>query len=200
MKVDDFFKGGKSVRGLWLEPEDDIRQGGFMGDVVQTAQGTDVVPFLREGDSLVGSLAPVIRDLTERPLESFLNRRLWALKNVSMAGLEIQRDGLKRNFRRTPADDWQPIDAEVPARELDPVLDHLMFLWASTHVPKGERETLSSVVKVTFSDRSGGTFTADIGATPSGEAQVSIGPMRAVLRRQELHGDLMAIMDKKPVR
>ncbi len=200
VKLTDFFDGGKSPRGLWLEPTDDIRQGGYLGDVVQTAQGTDVVPFLREGDTIVGSLAPEIRELTERPVQEFLQRRLWAMKNITLSGLEIERGGQKRLFRRTQKDDWQPADAEVPARELDPVLDHLLFLWASGHVAEGERESLSDTVTVTFADRAGKNFVATIGTTPSGEAQVAIGPMRAILRRQQLHADLMAIMDKKPIR
>lgn len=198
--VNDFFKGGRSLRGLWLEPTDDIRQGGFLGELVQTPQGTDVVPFLREGDSIVGSLAPEISDFTELPLEAFLQRRLWALKNITLDRLEIERDGEERAFKRTQLDDWQPADADVRARDLDPVLDHLLFLWASQHVAEGEREELTDVINVRFRNRSGDIFSVSIGVTPSGEAQASLGAMRATLKRQQLHADLMAIMDKKPVR
>ncbi|MFT5732751.1 MAG: hypothetical protein ACI8WY_001417 [Planctomycetota bacterium] len=198
--VDDFFPGGAAVRGLWIEPHQDIRQGGFLGEVVQTPQGTDVVPFLREGDSVVGSLAPEILEWVERPIEHFLDRQLWALQNVRMKGLVIEREGESRRFRRTPKDDWQPIDAEVPARELDPVLDHLLFLKASEHIAEGQRESLADVVTVTFRDSGGLESVARIGLTATGQTQVAIGAMRAVLKRSQLHGDLMKIMDAKPVR
>ncbi len=200
VQVHEFFEGGKSLRGLWLEPEDDIRQGGFLGDVVQTPQGTDVVPFLREADSVVGSLAPEIRDFTDLPVEAFLKRRLWALKNLTLSRLEIERDGKIRAFKRSQSADWQPVDAEVPARDLDPVLDHLLFLWASGHIKEGEREPLSNVVKVSFRNRTGDVFQVGIGTTPSGEAQATMGAIRATLKRQQLHADLMEIMDKKPIR
>ena len=88
----------------------------------------------------------------------------------------------------------------MPARELDPVLDHLLFLWASDHVPEGEREPLSDVVTVQFTSRSSDIFKVDIGVTPDGKAQAALGALRANLKRQELHADLMTLMDKKPDR
>ena len=51
-----------------------------------------------------------------------------------------------------------------------------------------------------FGDTGGGESVAQIGVTPSGEPQVSLGVTRGVLKRPELHADLMAIMDAKPDR
>ncbi|QDV07477.1 hypothetical protein Poly30_30030 [Planctomycetes bacterium Poly30] len=200
LPVTEFFPGGRALRGLWVQPRTDVRQGGYVGDVVKTPQGTEVAPFLREGDTIVGSLAPEVLEWIDRPLDHYLDRQLWELQNIQMNALVIERDGKDRRFRRSPKDDWQPVDAQVPARELDPVLDHLLFLKVSRHVPEGERESLSDLVTIRFTDSSGNDSEAQIGVTPSGEAQVIMGALRGALKRQQLHADLMAIMDAKPDR
>ncbi|MEM8712988.1 MAG: DUF4340 domain-containing protein [Planctomycetota bacterium] len=200
VKPADFFEDGIRRRGFWLEPFQDIRQGGFIGDLVRTPQGTEVAPFLREGDSVVGCLAPELYEVTTRSLESFLDRNLWTLQNIRMSGLVIERDGRQRRFKRTAVDDWQPEDAAVPARELDPVLDHLLFLKAESHIAEGERSGLQEIITVTFQDSAGAQHVARFGKVADGGRQVVTGALQATLKRPQLYDDLVALMDRKPDR
>lgn len=200
VKPGEFFEAGRGKRGFWLEPYQDVRQGGYLGDLVRTPQGTEVAPFLREGDSVVGSLAPELYEVTDRPLESFLDRNLWTLQNIRMSALVIERDGSERRFKRTATDDWQPEDAAVPARELDPVLDHLLFLKADEHIAEGDRMGLEGIITVTFSDSAGTTHVARFGKSGDGRAQVITGALQATLKRPQLYDDLVALMDRKPDR
>ena len=196
----DFFPVGSRDRGIWVETRDGLIQGGAFGEAVRTPEGTELVPLLRDGDDIVGGVDPAFAALVGTPLVDLLDRDLWTLSNARLRGLRIRRDGLDRSFNRADEYDWQPADAKVPARELDPVLDHLLFLRAERHVPEGEREPLEDVVEVRFTSGDGAVHEARIGRVASGEAQVQLGALRAVLQRQELHADLVAIMDRKPDR
>ena len=64
----------------------------------------------------------------------------------------------------------------------------------------GEREGLEGTLEVRFIDGEGKVREARFGRTASGEAQVQVGALSAVLARQELLSDLQAIMDRKPDR
>lgn len=196
----ELFPVGSRDRGVWIETNDGFIQGGAIGEAVRTPEGTELLPLLRDGDQIVGSVEVSFAELLDTPFVTLLDRELWTLSNARLRELRIRRDGRDRSFNRADEFDWQPVDARVPARELDPVLDHLLFLRADRHVPEGEREALEDEVSVRFTSGDGAVHEARFGRTASGEAQVQLGALRAVLARQELLADLLAIMDRKPDR
>ncbi|MDG1983305.1 MAG: DUF4340 domain-containing protein [Planctomycetota bacterium] len=199
-KAGELFPVGSRDRGIWIRTQDGMIQGGAIGEAVRSPEGTELLPLLRDGDEIIGSLETSFTALLETPFEDLLDRELWTLSNARLRQLRIRRDGRDRSFNRADEFDWQPVDAKVPARELDPVLDHLLFLKADRHVPEGQREPLQDLVEVRFTSGDGKVSEARFGRTASGEAQVQLGAVRAVLARQALLDDLLAIMDRKPDR
>ena len=159
-----------------------------------------MLPLLRDGDKIVGSLDSSFSAVLESSFEDLLDRELWTLSNARLRQLRIQQAGRAREWVRADEFDWRPKGTKLPARELDPVLDHLLFLRAERHVAEGEREALEGTVEVRFIDGEGKVREARFGRTASGEAQVQVGALRAVLARQELLADLQAIVDRKPDR
>jgi len=196
----EFFPVGSRDRGVWVETVDGLVQGGAIAKATRNAEGTEVLPLLRDGDKIMGALDPTFAEILELPFESLLDRELWTLSNVRLRQLRIQQDGRAREWVRANSFDWRPKGTKIPARELDPVLDHLLFLKAERHIAEGEREELLSPVEVRFVGGDGEVHEARFGRTASGEAQVQLGALRAVLSRQELLGDLQAIVDRKPDR
>ena len=197
----DFFEeGSPSDHGLWIETTEGIVQGAAFADPVRTPQGTELAPMLRDQDSVVGAVDPAVAQLAGLDLIHFLDRDLWTLSNAAMRVLKIEKDGSERVFQRASEYDWRPIDAKVPARELDVVLDHLLFLKAGEHLAEGDRPALLDVVTVTFIDGRGDASVARFGRTAEGSVQVEVGAMRATLRRPELHADLVEIVSRRPDR
>ena len=195
---EEFFPVGSRDRGVWVETDDGLIQGGAIAPATRNAEGTELLPLLRDGDKIVGALDTTFTGVLETSFEDLLDRELWTLSNARLRELRIQQAGRAREWVRADAYDWRPKGTKVPARELDPVLDHLLFLRADRHVAEGEREELAESVEVRFIDGEGKSREARFGRTPSGEAQVQVGALRAVLARQELLADLQAIVDRKP--
>ncbi|MEM9380257.1 MAG: DUF4340 domain-containing protein [Planctomycetota bacterium] len=197
----DFFdEGAARDDGLWVQTTEGLVQGAAFAAPVRTPQGTELAPILRDQDSVVGSVDPAFAEIAGLDLVHFLDRNLWSLSNAALRVLTIEKDGAKRVFQRAAEYDWRPIDAKVPARELDVVLDHLLFLKAREHLAEGDRPALEDVVTVTFVDGRGERSVARIGRTDEGAVQVDVGAMRAVLRRPELHADLLEIVSRRPER
>ncbi|MBL6755582.1 MAG: DUF4340 domain-containing protein [Planctomycetes bacterium] len=196
----EFFPVGSRDRGVWVETDEGLIQGGAIAEATRNAEGTELLPLLRDGDKIVGSLDSSFAPVMETSFEDLLDRELWTLSNARLRELRIQQAGRSREWIRADAFDWRPKGTKVPARELDLVLDHLLFLRADRHVAEGEREGLEGAVEVRFIDGEGKVREARFGRTPSGEAQVQVGALRAVLARQELLSDLQAIVDRKPDR
>ncbi|MDG1490354.1 MAG: DUF4340 domain-containing protein [Planctomycetota bacterium] len=196
----EFFPVGSRDRGVWVETRDGLVQGGAIAAATRNAEGTEVLPLLRDGDKIMGALDPAFDEVLGLSFESLLNRELWTLSNVRLRQLRIQQDGRAREWVRADSFDWRPKGTKIAARELDPVLDHLLFLKAERHIPEGEREELLDPVEVRFIGGDGKPHEARFGRTAAGEAQVQVGALRAVLARQELYGDLQAIVDRKPER
>jgi len=196
----DFFPEDERDHGIWVETSEGIVQGGAFADPVRTPKGTELAPLLRDGDSVVAGVDPALAALLDRTLNDYLDRQLWSLSNARLRGLTFEKDGAERSFQRSDTYDWRPSDADVPARELDLVLDHLLFLKASEHLAEGERPELLEVVTVKFVDGRGAESIVRIGVTEEGQVQAAVGVLRVVLRRQELHRDLVEIMSRRPDR
>lgn len=194
VKPADFFPADAARRALWVNIRSVGRAGGYLGEAQVTRKGTRIVPLLREGDSVVQAIDPSVAEALDVSLTDLLDRNLWQVQNARQRGLVIESELGRRAYIRADEFDWRAEDVAVPARELDPVLDHLLFLRADVHVPEGAREELESTVSVQFTDYRGAAREAVIGLTATGEAQVQVGPLRAVLARQRLHADLVTIL------
>lgn len=196
LEVDDFFgESADRMRGIWVEPFGAPRQGGQFAENFETPGGVELSPFHRFGSTLVGGMDPEFAAWAERPMIDFLDRDLWSLTNAHLRQLSIGDGETTRKYERADEHDWQPEGMSVPARDLDPVLDFLVFLRADSHVPEGSREELTDVITVSFLDVYGNASTARIGKAPSGEVQASIGALRAVLKHQDLHQKLVRLLD-----
>ena len=196
LEVADFFgEGAGRLRGIWVKPFGAPRQGGQFAENFETPNGVELSPFHRFGSSLVGGMDPEFAAWAERPLIDFLDRDLWTLTNAHLRQLTISDGATTREYERADEHDWQPKGVSVPARALDPVLDYLVFLRAESHVPEGEREPLEDVITVSFLDVYKTRSIAQIGKTPDGEVQASIGALRAVLKHQDLHGKLRSVLE-----
>ncbi len=192
---DEFFAEGVAETSLYLEPYSGQRQGGRFAPSRTFPDGSELAPYQRFGDEAAQAMAPEFAALTNRSLESFLNTRLWEQTNTWLRTLVIEGEGVTRSFERGDGFDWRDQKSQEPARELDPVLDHLLFLKAKEHLPLGEaREPLAKVLTVTFTDSERRTSTAQLGVTADGVAHVRMGDLEAILDRGVLHGDLLSIL------
>ncbi|MEL6431594.1 MAG: DUF4340 domain-containing protein [Planctomycetota bacterium] len=157
--------------------------------------GTELVPVYRTGDSLACVIAPELADLFVEPLEHYLDRYIWQLSNASLRKLELRLgDGEPRTWVRAQSYDWKREDTDEPARELDPVLDHLLFLRADRHLPSEERNQLTDPVSVRFTDEFGRTSEARVGRAPDGTVRIEQDAGQALAVRPELHADLLEVL------
>lgn len=191
---DEIFADKASLRGLWIQPYGEQRRGGVFGPEITNREGVTLTPFLRFGTSLVGTVDPDFSSWAMRPVTDFLNRKLWALENMRLRKLELVAGGATRAFSRADEHDWQPEGISMPARELDSVLDYLIFLTAEEHLAEGDRPQLEDVVTVNFTDVLGTRSSAVIGRTADGEVHARVGVIQAVLKHPALHENLLAVM------
>ncbi|MFY9304654.1 MAG: DUF4340 domain-containing protein, partial [Rhodoluna sp.] len=193
---DEFFGDGVRETSLYLEPYSGPRQGGRFAPVMTIPDGTELAPFQRFGDAAAQGMAPEFAALADRSLESFLNRKIWEQTNTWLRKLTLSGDdGSMRAYERGDGFDWRDVSTKEPARDLDPVLDHLMFLKADRYTPLGApRGALTGSVTVAFTDSEGQVSAAVLGVAESGEVRVRQGELEAVLDRQALHADLRKVL------
>ena len=113
-----------------------------------------------------------------------------------MRRLEVNRDGSEpRRWLRADAFDWRGEGSTESARELDPVLDHLLFLRGERFLPPSEHAMLEDVLTLRFWDEFERRSEARIGKAPDGSVRLEIGDAQAIAARAELYADLLAILD-----
>jgi len=200
--VEEYFPADEDgIVEVFVETGTDPRLGGRFASSEVLVGGDAYRPFHRDGDSVATAVDPAVGDLFLGPLESYLDRYLWSLSNSAQRRLEVRRPGGEgRAWRRAEEFDWRAdgpdVEAAEPARELDPVLDHLLFLRAERHLVEAERAPLEDVVEVEFTDRLDGASVARIGRVAGGdEVRIEVGDLQSIAVRPELHADLVALLD-----
>lgn len=175
------------IRGSIVVQTGDLRQGGMIG-----AEGA-ALRVQRLGDSIVGLVDPAILATMKTPA-----RNLWRLVVVELAEVEMQelsltRGEVSKRYVRSSKGLWTLPDLKLEAKELHGVLDGLMIVRASRHVAKEEAVPLSDPIEIEARTSSGVIVKFVVGIV-EGEGQVEFEGRRAVLKDQDLHERLVAIL------
>lgn len=191
--LEESFPPGVVSPSLWVE-SGGARYGGRLGPEYVSEDGTPARMFLR-GDEDVVCLVPLdVAGLLELTPEQLISLQLTELSEPTLQRIEIQRVDRTRAFKKTIQSTWLHADLETDALpELLPVIEHLFFLRASSHVPRSESVELEDVVSVRVFDRRDGVTQFDVGRTPGGEVRALFGSRQSVLLHAPLHADLLKI-------
>lgn len=187
------------IRGSIVVQAGDLRQGGRIGASVEGREGGAALRFQRTGDSIAGLVDPTLLGILKTPA-----RDLWRLVVVELVEIELQelrltREGASRRYVRGSKGLWTPPDLEIEAKELHGVLDGLMIVRATKHLGTEDAGSLADPIEVEATSTSGGKvkFVVGIAEGAVGErVQVEFEGRRAVLKDQELHARLVAILAK----
>lgn len=194
--VEDIFPPGAPVHGVWLE-SGGVRFGGRVGPVRVTQQGNEVYPFHRERESRVGLVPRPVAELLELTALDFESLLVFSFIAQRTAWMSLAREGRDpREYQHTVQGIWvQPEFPDHEAKELWPVIEHLVHLLAERRLAPDENVELEDVVTVRIGslDR-GDPEQVQIGRTPEGEVRARRGARQAVLRSPELHELLLEIV------
>lgn len=180
---------------LWVTPLRDLRQGGWLGARVRTAEGTELRSLVREGEDVVAGVDVAIDDLLARGVDHFLRRLVWDVSEPQLRELAFTRGERTKRYVRGDGFTWRPIDAAVPARELRQLLDSILFLKADGEVPPAAREPLTDTVRIELVDAEGQALQAELGRNAAGAVELSHGLRRARALDQGLLDAIAALFD-----
>jgi hypothetical protein len=150
------------------------------------------IRFQRDNETVVGIVDESVRDLARSPASSFWSTSIVEIPEVDAQTLTLRRGNEEVVFVRGPRGAWMRKGRQDEARELQPVLDPLVFLRASAHV-ESTSEPLAEPIEVHW------TLTAAkkdlvIGILEKDGAKQVVCDFegrRSVLQRQDLH-DLLS--------
>ena len=192
-RIEDNFPTGAPRDAIWLTPYGDRRQGGFIGDLIEARDGTQLLAFAREDENVLAGLDPALGELLDLDAAHFFRRVVWDVTEAFLRELTVEHAGRTKRYVRGDSFTWRPSDAVVPARELRQMLDSILFLKADGEVPPTERSELSDVVRLELVDADGKRLMAELGVNPEGVVELSHGVRRAKALDQGLHGALKAL-------
>ncbi|MEE2941259.1 MAG: DUF4340 domain-containing protein [Planctomycetota bacterium] len=194
LEPDALFPEGGEETLLWVESTGGERFGGRFGATRTLPDGAQVTPYLRLRSGLAQALPAEFGALLERPLEDYLSRSLWSQTNTWLRSLTLEGEERSARFERGDSFDWRMASTEEPARVLDTVLEQLLFLKATDHLPPGGPALeLEDPVVVTFTDAERRVHVARVGIRGD-EVLVEVGDLRARLRPASLHASLLGIL------
>ena len=198
----DLFPADAPSTGMWIDLRgllEGEQQGGRLGAVRRTDAGTDLQSFLREGDQVAGLVTRELGDALEHGIDYWRSLALWSLKEVRLKKLKLTRGEVEREYVRQIQGTWRYSDVDAVASELFDVLDSLIFLKASDHLPQDESLALplEDPVTVQFQTVDGDISIARIGLVHiEGEQQthVEVLGLRSLARDQGLHERLLVVL------
>lgn len=192
--VEEAFPVGARLPSIWVE-SGGARYGGRLGPDYVSPNGTPAHLFLRGDENVVCLVPSEVAGLLELQPEGLLSLQLTELSEPTLQRIEIQRGDSTRAFKKTIQSTWLHADLETDALpELLPVIEHLFFLRAASHLPRAESVELEDVVSVRVFDRKDGVTQFDVGRTPDGEVRALFGSRQSVLVHAPLHAGLLKIM------
>ena len=135
----------------------------------------------------------------EHGIDYWRSLALWSLKEVRLKKLKLTRGEVEREYVRQIQGTWRYSDVDAVASELFDVLDSLIFLKASDHLPQDESLALplEDPVTVQFQTVDGDISIARIGLVHiEGEQQthVEVLGLRSLARDQGLHERLLVVL------
>jgi hypothetical protein len=164
--------------------------------------GPDGAPMdsvLRDGDDLVGLVAPGMRPFFKLEPHAWLAKQVWALEEspLQLDRLTMTHDGLERAFVRKTQGTWHKEPGGASASELYEVLDPLLFLRAAGHIPGEATSELVGEVTVTFSSSiRAASWTALFGIGPEDRVLVEVDGRRSILQDATLHARLIDLIGR----
>jgi hypothetical protein len=192
-RPEDAFPEGAPRDSIWLTPYGDRRQGGFVGGLVEAADGTQLLAFAREDEGVLAGLDPALSEVLDLDAAHFFRRVVWDVTEVLLRELTITHADRTKRYVRGDGFTWRPSDADVPARELRQLLDSILFLKADGEVPAAERSELTDIVRLELVDADGLRLVAELGVNPAGVVELIHGVRRAKALDQGLHAALKAL-------
>jgi hypothetical protein len=186
------------VRGSVVVQSGDLRQGGQFGAEIEGKDGDRLVRFRRIGDSVV-SLVPVsLVALGEASVDDLRSRILVEAMETEQRELRLAGSGRTRRFVRGPKGLWTRPGIDQEAKELHAVLDGLMIVRASEHLPP-QAEPLVDPVEIVLTSQLDMRIAFVIGFVPEAEesrrVQFERDGRRAVLQDQDLYTRLQRILE-----
>lgn len=194
-RPEEAFPAGAPRDSIWLTPYGDQRQGGFVGGLIEAADGTQLLAFAREDEGVLAGLDPALNEVLDLDATHFFRRVVWDVTEAYLRELTITHAGRTKRYVRGDGFTWRPSDADVPARELRQLLDSILFLKAAAEVPPAERSELGDIVRLELVDADGKRLVAELGVNPAGVVELVHGVRRAKALDQSLHAALRALCD-----
>lgn len=198
----------KFLPGVWIELADVrasfvIHAGGQEQGAAFGREQDGAVLFQRHGDAIAGLVDPALLELLATPATELWSLQILELAEIDQVELELRgRDGVARKFRRGSKGLWTRPETEVEARELRDVLDPLFFVRATRHLGLGPHAALADSIEVRFTSTAGALTRYAVGLASDAAAgettQIDLDGERAVLKDQDLHRRLRAVLDKGP--
>ncbi len=165
--------------------------GGAVGEAAPSS-AEELVWYRRFGDEVTGRLDHEIVEWIERPASFWWSLSLLELDELLVKALVITRGAETLRFSRGPRGRWRDERGrEVSA--LLPWLDPLLFLRATDRVTGGDVAALEDELRVRFELGSGAARDFVVGRGDGGRSECTIGPVRAVLLRADLHEGLLSL-------
>lgn len=188
------------VRGAIVVQAGELRQGGRIGGAVAGKEGGSALRFQRTGDSIAGLADPALIELVKTPARSLWRLVVVELVETEQEELRLTRGETARRYVRGSKGLWTPPDLEIEARELHGVLDELMIVRATKHLGTEEAGKLADPIEVEVTSTTGLKVKYVVGiaegAADADRVQVEFEGRRAVLKDQDLHARLVAILTK----
>jgi Domain of unknown function (DUF4340) len=173
-------------------------EGGSFGREVGTPEKGRAIRCQRTGDSIAGLADPSVLDLLRTPMSEVLSLVVIDLPEIEQTGLTIRGEGAQRAYVHTSKGLWTPPDVAIEAREVRDVLDTLLILRATKHLPEGPQVPLAEPIEIEIRNMNGTKTTYTIGRAPDapdGErVLVERDGRRAIVKDQDVHARLLKIL------
>ncbi len=194
--VADYFDADNTKRrGVFVESQG-RRQGGWIGEAVESENGARLFAFLRERESVVGLVGSAVHELLEIDPLQLLSSFVYTLDEVRLKALTVSSDVEQRQYARSVQGTWIYPNADptirVEARELRLLMDHLTHLKAESHV--AGREVLTQVVQAKFLGVDGRWTEVQIGLAGDGQVRADFAGAQSVLAYPQLHAELLELL------
>ncbi len=169
------------------------RLGGRLGATAEEGEDGPVLIYRRLGDDVLGLAEPWLGELVSAPADRWRSLELLSVEEIDVVRLTLRRGERARSFIRGERGRWTPAGEEREAVELLGVLDPLLFLRAVRYLQPDAPGPLE-LIEVNLERRDGSRLVASIGRGPEGAAQAVIEGRGAVLRAEDLHRLLDALL------
>lgn len=165
--------------------------GGSFGAELAPGEAS-MLRYRRFGEEVVGSLDATLLTWVDRPASAWWSLSLMELDELGVSELAFSLGEESLYFRRGVRGRWRD-DRGREAVELLPWLDPLLFLRATERVDKESLDALAQTLGVKFTLNDGTERTFVLAAGDGLTTVCEIGPVRAVLLRDDLFAGLVSL-------